>query len=272
MVVGPTPPQDTRPLSVAAVRGPGFEPGLLRSTTTQRDGFVNLTDVAPDGAHLLRARPARLDGGPAHGDRRHRRLARRSHRVPGERERGRPLPRRPRRPVDERRDRSSRWCSRSPRSCSTAGSRSRAAVGDRAARRSSRCGCSASSTPRTSRARSTSGATAVRSRSGLRRGRRRGDRGASAWSATRRRPVHRGPRRARHRHRAAPRRPGDRRPPRVEHGVRLLADHRDPLRRPGQHDVLAARRGRGAVRRPARLAGADAARRARRGRRCSRSP
>ena len=47
MVVGPTPPQARDALSVAAVRGPGFEPGLLRSTTTQRNGFVNLTDVAP---------------------------------------------------------------------------------------------------------------------------------------------------------------------------------------------------------------------------------
>jgi hypothetical protein len=47
MVVGPAPPQARDALSVAAVRGPGFRPGLLRSTTTQRDGFVNLTDVAP---------------------------------------------------------------------------------------------------------------------------------------------------------------------------------------------------------------------------------
>jgi hypothetical protein len=47
MVVGPAPPQERDALSVAAVRGPGFQPGLLRSTTTQRDGFVNLTDVAP---------------------------------------------------------------------------------------------------------------------------------------------------------------------------------------------------------------------------------
>jgi hypothetical protein len=47
MVVGPTPPADTDSLTVASVRGPGFVPGLLRSTTTQRDGFVNITDVAP---------------------------------------------------------------------------------------------------------------------------------------------------------------------------------------------------------------------------------
>jgi hypothetical protein len=47
VVIGPTPPQERDSLSVAAVRGPGFAPGLLRSTTTRRDGFVNLTDVAP---------------------------------------------------------------------------------------------------------------------------------------------------------------------------------------------------------------------------------
>jgi hypothetical protein len=47
IVLGPTPPSARDALSVAAVRAPGIEPGLLRSTTTQRDGFVNLTDVAP---------------------------------------------------------------------------------------------------------------------------------------------------------------------------------------------------------------------------------
>jgi len=44
VVVGPAPPSSRDALSVAAVR---FAPGLLRSTTTQRDGFVNVTDVAP---------------------------------------------------------------------------------------------------------------------------------------------------------------------------------------------------------------------------------
>lgn len=47
VVMGPTPPQERNALSVAAVRAPGIAPGLLRSTTTQHDGFVNLTDVAP---------------------------------------------------------------------------------------------------------------------------------------------------------------------------------------------------------------------------------
>ena len=47
IVVGPAPPTGRDSSSVAAVRAPGYAPGLLRSTTTQRDGFVNLTDVAP---------------------------------------------------------------------------------------------------------------------------------------------------------------------------------------------------------------------------------
>ena len=65
----------------------------------------------------------------------------------------------------------------------------------------------------------------------------------------------RGPGRPRHRRRAAPRRPRHRRAPRVEHGVRVLADHRHPLRRPGEPDLLAARRGGGPVRGPARRGG-----------------
>jgi hypothetical protein len=47
IVLGPTPPSTRDALSLAAVRAPGIAPGLLRSTTTQRDGFVNITDVAP---------------------------------------------------------------------------------------------------------------------------------------------------------------------------------------------------------------------------------
>ena len=42
--------------------------------------------------------------------------------------------------------------------------------------------------------------------------------------------------------------------PRMEHGVRVLADHRHPVRGRGQHHVLATRGGRGAVRRPVRVA------------------
>ncbi len=121
-------------LSVAAVRGPGFAPGLLRSTTTQRDGFVNLTDVAPtvltyfglDRPDAMEGRRMETgDGG---------RVAGRAPDVPRERERGRPLPRRPGRAVDERRARASRCCSRSPPSSLDRWTRAPCAVGDRAAR------------------------------------------------------------------------------------------------------------------------------------------
>jgi len=63
MVIGPTPPEERDALSVAAVRAPGFEPGLLRSTTTQRNGFVNLTDVAPTIlTHFGLHRPDEMEG------------------------------------------------------------------------------------------------------------------------------------------------------------------------------------------------------------------
>ena len=47
LVVGPTPPPGSNALTVAGLRAPGITPGLLRSATTQRDGFVSLVDVAP---------------------------------------------------------------------------------------------------------------------------------------------------------------------------------------------------------------------------------
>ena len=47
LVVGPVPPSGSRSLTVAALRGPGIAPGLLRSATTRRSGFVTLADVAP---------------------------------------------------------------------------------------------------------------------------------------------------------------------------------------------------------------------------------
>lgn len=63
MVVAPEPHAGEDSLTVAAVAGPGFAPGLLRSTTTQTPGFVNITDVAPT---VLRAygldRPDDMEG------------------------------------------------------------------------------------------------------------------------------------------------------------------------------------------------------------------
>jgi hypothetical protein len=47
IVVGPTSPRGPAQLTVAAMGGRGVEPGLARSATTRRDGFVTLPDVAP---------------------------------------------------------------------------------------------------------------------------------------------------------------------------------------------------------------------------------
>jgi hypothetical protein len=63
LVVGVAPPAARDALSVAAVRAPGVRPGLLRSTTTQHDGFVNLTDVAPTVlVHFGLDRPRSMEG------------------------------------------------------------------------------------------------------------------------------------------------------------------------------------------------------------------
>jgi hypothetical protein len=47
MVVGPAHAPDRVTLAPLAVRGPGYGPGLLRSATTRRSGFVQIHDVAP---------------------------------------------------------------------------------------------------------------------------------------------------------------------------------------------------------------------------------
>lgn len=47
MVVGPSPPLRESTLTVLGLQGPGVEPGLLRTGTTRRSGFVQLIDVAP---------------------------------------------------------------------------------------------------------------------------------------------------------------------------------------------------------------------------------
>jgi hypothetical protein len=47
MVVGPSPPLRELRLTIAALRAPGVEPGLLRTGTTRRSGFVQLIDIAP---------------------------------------------------------------------------------------------------------------------------------------------------------------------------------------------------------------------------------
>ncbi|MBA2326549.1 MAG: hypothetical protein H0V95_07890 [Actinobacteria bacterium] len=65
VVVGPAHPQREITLTVAALRAPGVEPGLLRSATTRRSGFVQLVDVAPTILDLLDIdRPTSMEGRP----------------------------------------------------------------------------------------------------------------------------------------------------------------------------------------------------------------
>ena len=47
MVVGPVHPSREVQLTVASLRAPGVKPGLLRTGTTRRPGFVQLVDIAP---------------------------------------------------------------------------------------------------------------------------------------------------------------------------------------------------------------------------------
>jgi hypothetical protein len=47
MVVGPVHPAREVQLTVASLKAPGVKPGLLRSGTTRRPGFVQLVDIAP---------------------------------------------------------------------------------------------------------------------------------------------------------------------------------------------------------------------------------
>lgn len=57
VLLGSAPERNDAALAVAAVRAPGMTPGLLRSGTTQRAGFVQLMDVAPSVLHLLDLEP-----------------------------------------------------------------------------------------------------------------------------------------------------------------------------------------------------------------------
>jgi hypothetical protein len=63
VVVGPAHGRHSPHLTLMALRGPGVEPGLLRSGTTQRSGFVELVDVAPTIlAQLGVERPDDMEG------------------------------------------------------------------------------------------------------------------------------------------------------------------------------------------------------------------
>ena len=52
-VLSPIAPSGSPSLAMVALRAPGVSPGLLRSATTRRDGYVELSDVAPTVLGLL---------------------------------------------------------------------------------------------------------------------------------------------------------------------------------------------------------------------------
>ncbi len=66
MVVGATPSLRESTLTIAALRAPGVEPGLLRSGTTRRSGFVQLIDMAPTILERVGVtEPDSMEGRPA---------------------------------------------------------------------------------------------------------------------------------------------------------------------------------------------------------------
>lgn len=65
VVVSPAHTAEEVTLTVVGVRAPGTQPGLLRSSTTRRTGFVQLIDVAPTVLDLVGApRPRSMGGRP----------------------------------------------------------------------------------------------------------------------------------------------------------------------------------------------------------------
>lgn len=65
VVFGPLHPTGESALTIAAVRAPGVEPGLLRSATTRRSGFSTLIDIAPTILDTLGIpRPSSMQGTP----------------------------------------------------------------------------------------------------------------------------------------------------------------------------------------------------------------
>lgn len=63
IVFGPAHPAKTIGLTVLGVHAPGIDPGLLRSATTRRSGFVQLVDVAPTVLGLMGIeRPGSMEG------------------------------------------------------------------------------------------------------------------------------------------------------------------------------------------------------------------
>jgi hypothetical protein len=65
LVVGPFHKASDNHLTIAGLRAPGIEPGLLKSAVTRRSGFVTLVDVAPTVIDLIGGdRPSSMEGRP----------------------------------------------------------------------------------------------------------------------------------------------------------------------------------------------------------------
>jgi hypothetical protein len=65
VLVGPAHSQEGVTLTPLAIRGPGFAPGLLTSSTTRRSGFVQIQDIAPTILKSLGvAIPTSMEGNP----------------------------------------------------------------------------------------------------------------------------------------------------------------------------------------------------------------
>ena len=65
ILVSPAAPRSGETLTPFAMRGPGFESGLLTSGTTRRSGYVTLPDIAPTILHELEIdEPASMSGSP----------------------------------------------------------------------------------------------------------------------------------------------------------------------------------------------------------------
>jgi hypothetical protein len=65
IVVGPAKPSSGSSLTIGAVHAPGYTPGLLKSGTTRRAGFVSLVDIGPTVLQVLGvSRPEAMEGRP----------------------------------------------------------------------------------------------------------------------------------------------------------------------------------------------------------------
>ena len=94
VVVGPAASRRGSGLTVAAIRAPDVSPGLLRSATSRRTGFVYVADVAPTVLDLFGVSTPDDMEGRVMQVRAHRHDGQRAHRLPDRCEPGRSVPRR----------------------------------------------------------------------------------------------------------------------------------------------------------------------------------